>query len=468
MSPERDTDTGAVTGTVTGTGSGTEELGAAVDAWARAQQPRMVATRRHLHAHPELAFGEFETTSFLEQRLRAGGLEPHRLPTGTGLVCEVGSGDPVVVLRADIDALPLADLKNVPWASTREGLCHACGHDVHMTVVLGAALALASLDALPGTVRCVFQPAEEVVPGGATQVVASGILDGATRAFALHCDPSVAAGRVGLRTGSITAACDRVDVSLTGPGGHTARPQLTVDLVDALGRLITDLPALLSRQVDPRAGMSLVWGAVNAGVAANAIPQRGQLRGTVRVLDRDCWTSAEDLVRSLVERVAATTGATVEVDYVRGVPPVVNDPRSVALLRAAALETVGTDGVELSPQSMGGEDFGWFADVLPIALARLGTHGGGAPLDLHRGTFDVDERAIEVGIRLLARTALHALAADSAPARTGRRAPGDTRPRRAGAPDPQGSERQGAARGGGREKGRAAEDDGPGSAERAG
>jgi amidohydrolase len=400
-----------------------EELGTAVDEWVAGKHQQLVAVRRHLHAHPELAFAEFETTSFLEQRLRDVGLEPKRLPSGTGLVVEVGSGDPVVVLRADIDALPLADLKEVPYASSRENTCHACGHDVHTTVLLGVAMALASVGGasmdgteigdLPGTVRCVFQPAEESVPGGATEVVAAGVLDGASRAFALHCDPSLPAGSVGLRTGSITAACDRMDVTLTGPGGHTARPQLTVDLVDALGRLITDLPALLSRRVDPRAGMSLVWGAVSAGVAANAIPQRGHLRGTVRVLDREQWQSAEALLRSLVERVAATTGAEVEVDYIRGVPPVVNDPRAVALLRSAALETVGQERLVLSPQSMGGEDFGWFADVLPIALARLGTHGGGAPLDLHRGTFDVDERAIGVGVRLLARAALHALAADA-------------------------------------------------------
>jgi amidohydrolase len=407
------------------------KLGTVIDDWVVAHHHELVSVRRHLHAHPELAFLEYETTSFLEQRLRTAGLQPRRLATGTGLMCDVGTGEPVVVLRADIDALPLADLKDVPYASTREGLCHACGHDVHMTVVLGVALALATLDGIPGRVRCIFQPAEETVPGGATEVVASGILDGARRAFAVHCDPSVPAGKVGLRTGAITAACDRIDVTLLGPGGHTARPQLTVDLVDALGRLITDIPALLSRQVDPRAGMSLVWGAVNAGVAANAIPQRGHLRGTVRVLDRDAWQGAEELVRSLVTRVAATTGADVAVDYIRGVPPVINDPRAVALLRTAALQTVGSDSLVLSPQSMGGEDFGWFADVLPIALARLGTHGGGAPLDLHRGTFDVDERAIDVGVRLLARTALLALDADSAPERTGRRAPGDTSSRRA-------------------------------------
>jgi amidohydrolase len=415
-----------------------EKLGTAVDDWVSANHSRLVAVRRHLHAHPELAFAEFETTSFLEARLGEVGLKPRRLPTGTGLVCDVGSGEPVVVLRADIDALPLPDLKDVPYASTREGLCHACGHDVHMTVALGVAMALATLDGIPGTVRVVFQPAEESIPGGATEVVASGVLNGASRAFALHCDPSVPAGTVGLRTGAITAACDRIDITLTGPGGHTARPQLTVDLVDALGRLITDLPGLLSRQVDPRSGMSLVWGAVNAGIAANAIPQRGALRGTVRVLDRELWKDAEGLMRSLVERVAATTGADCDVDYVRGLPPVVNDPRAVALMRAAALETVGHERVVVTPQSMGGEDFGWFAEVLPIALARLGTHPGGPPLDLHRGTFDVDERAIGVGIRLLARTALHALEADAlsdpagppAPPRTRRPAPGDTSARR--------------------------------------
>ncbi|MGY1842612.1 amidohydrolase [Modestobacter sp. SYSU DS0875] len=393
-----------------------DDAGARLDDWTKEHHPELVAVRRHLHAHPELGFAEHETTAHLEQRLSAAGLRPRRLRSGTGLVCDVpGDPDgPVVVLRADIDALPLADLKDVPYRSTREGLCHACGHDVHTTVLLGVALALAAQERLPGTVRCVFQPAEEQLPGGGLAVVDEGVLTGATRAFALHCDPSLPVGQVGLRNGAITAACDRVEVTLTGPGGHTARPQLTVDLVHALGRVVTDVPGLLSRVVDPRSSLSLVWGAVSAGVAANAIPQTGTLRGTLRVLDRSVWGEAEDLVRRLVTEVAAGSGAEVAIEYVRGVPPVVNDPRSVALLRAAAIETVGGEGVVLSPQSMGGEDFGWFAEVLPIALARLGTAGSGPPLDLHRGTFDVDEAAIGVGVRLLARTALHALAADAA------------------------------------------------------
>ena len=393
-------------------------VGPLVDTWTDRHFAALVAVRRHLHAHPETGFEEHETTSYLEKRLRDVGLDPQRLPRGTGLVVEVGSGDPVVVLRADIDALPLPDLKDVPYASTRRGICHACGHDVHMTVLLGVALALASADGLTGTVRCVFQPAEEKIPGGGLEVVKAGVLDGATRAFALHCDPSVPVGQVGLRTGPITAAADHLEITLTGPGGHTARPHLTVDLVDALGRLITGVPGLLSRQLDPRAGMSVVWGAVEAGVAANAIPQRGVLRGTLRVLDREAWSGAEALVRTLVEQIAAATGASVEVDHIRGVPPVVNDAATVAFLRSAALSVVGADAVVHSPQSMGGEDFGWFADRLPIALARLGTHGGGPPLDLHRGTFDVDERAIGVGVRLMARAALHALDADRVPAQS--------------------------------------------------
>jgi amidohydrolase len=392
-----------------------DRAGAVVDDWVQVHDTELVAVRRHLHAHPELGFAEHATTDFLEQQLRAVGLEPRRLAGGTGLFCDVGGPDgPLVVLRADIDALPLPDLKDVPYASTRPGVCHACGHDVHTTVVLGVAQALATLGPLPGTVRVVFQPGEEQVPGGALEILREGLLAGARRAFALHCDPAVPVGLVGLRTGAITAACDRVEVTLTGPGGHTARPQLTVDLVHALGRVATEVPGLLSRLVDPRSGMSLVWGAISAGVAPNTIPETGLLRGTLRVLDRDAWGSAEELVRTLVTQVATASGAQASVEYVRGVPPVVNDPRNVALLRAAAVQTVGPEGVVLSPQSMGGEDFGWFAEAVPIALARLGTSGGGAPLDLHRGNFDVDERSLGIGVRLLARTVLEALAADAA------------------------------------------------------
>ncbi|MFW5420351.1 amidohydrolase [Nocardiopsis sp. CNT-189] len=375
----------------------------------------LIDFRRDLHMHPELAFAETRTTQRVEERLRAAGLAPRRLPDGTGIICDVGSGEgPTVALRGDIDALPLTDEKDVPYRSTVPGAAHACGHDVHTTALLGAGLFLAQqarAGALPGRVRLLFQPAEEL-PGGARAVIDAGGLDGVDRIFALHCDPRLLCGQVGLRTGPITAACDRIAVRLSGPGGHTARPHLTADLVYALAKVVTELPAALSRRVDPRAGFSLVWGRVSAGSAPNAVPDDGVAEGTVRCLDDDAWHAAPDILKELLDSVVAPYRATVEMDYRRGVPPTVNEAVSVRMLRDAAGQALGPEAVESTPQSLGGEDFAWYLEHVPGALARLGTHPVDATspmLDLHRGTFDVDERAIGVGVHLMAAAALTAL-----------------------------------------------------------
>lgn len=380
-----------------------------LDRWVDDHTDDLIAVRRHLHAHPELGFAENRTTELLASKLRAAGLKPQILPTGTGLTCDVGSGKPRVGFRADIDALPLRDQKDVAYRSTVDGICHACGHDAHMTIALGVAEALASAPELPGQVRLIFQPAEETIPGGGEVVVASGALDGLERVFALHCDPRLECGKIGLLAGPITAAADSVEVTLRGPGGHTARPHLTVDLVDALARIVTTVPGLLSRQVDPRAGLSLVWAAIGAGIAHNTIPESGQLRGTVRVLRREAWDGAEKLIRGLIQQVVAPTGAEVEIQYQRGVPPVVNDAWSIELLRSGVLDALGPDGVAETAQSMGAEDFGWYADVAPIALARLGTAVAGRELDLHQGSFDIDERALAIGVRVMTHTLLTSL-----------------------------------------------------------
>src|SRR5690606_19274698 len=303
-----------------------------LSSWLNIHGEELAAVRRQLHTHPELGFAEHQTTDLLMRRLTAAGLQPRRLPRGTGLAVDIGSGSRTVALRADIRALPVPDLKDVPYRSTVDGVCHACGHDVHTTVALGAALALADVPQLPGRVRVIFQPAEEIM-GGAREVIAAGELDGVERAFALHCDPRLPVGQIGLRTGPITAACDLVEVHITGPGGHTARPQLTIDLVDTLSRIATDVPALLARQIDIRSGFSLVWGAIQAGSPPNVIPSEGVLRGTVRVLDHAAWADAEKYVRGVVADVAALSGVGVEVHYERGVPPVVNNPTSVRLMR---------------------------------------------------------------------------------------------------------------------------------------
>ncbi len=382
--------------------------------WLAGHADDLVTWRRDLHAHPEVAYNEHRTTAQIEAVLRSFGLAPKRFAVGTGVICDLGPGPRYTALRADIDALPLPDRKDVAYASTIEGVCHACGHDAHTAILLGVAgllsgglasggLASRAAD-LPGSVRLIFQPAEERMPGGAMAAVSEGALDGVDQIFALHCDPKLDSGRVGLRVGAITAAFHQIDVRLRGPGGHTARPQLTVDLVYALGLLATELPGLLSRRVDPRSALSLVWGAVAAGSAANAIPQTGSLKGTLRMLDPELWDSLEPLVAELIAQLVAPTGATVEVTYDRGVPAVTNDARLVALQSRAALGALGPDSVADTAQSMGGEDFAWYLRTVPGSMARLGVKRPGArdELDLHQSSFDIDEQALAVGVRFTA------------------------------------------------------------------
>src|SRR5580704_16837463 len=320
-----------------------DDVTAELDAFLAGHSGELIEFRRDLHAHPEIGYHEHRTTRRVALRLAAGGLRPMILPKGTGLIVEIsGPGaapdGPLVALRADLDALPITDEKAVAYRSTVPNACHACGHDVHTTILLGAGLFLAAqaeAGALPGRVRLIFQPAEEV-PGGALDVLAAGGIAGVDRIFALHCDPRLEVGKIGSRSGPITAACDKITVRVTGPGGHTARPHLTADLVYALGKIITELPAALSRRVDPRSSLSLVWGRVSAGTAANAIPDDGVAEGTVRCLDDKAWHEAPDLLKALLESVASAYGVLAELTYARNVPPTVNEAISTAMFEAAA------------------------------------------------------------------------------------------------------------------------------------
>ncbi len=400
------------------------------------REPELIRFRRDMHSHPELGRRELRTTGLIVGALQAAGLAPKVLPLGSGVICDI---DPVFeesalaageqshsmhprgrfALRADIDALPIQEASELPFRSVIEGVSHACGHDVHTTTVLGAGLFLAEeaqAGRLTRPVRLIFQPAEELLPGGAIDMVEAGALDGVGSIIGVHCDPKVDAGKIGLRSGALTAACDTLTLRLSGPGGHTARPQLTVDLVYALAALVTELPAALSRRMDPRAGVSLVWGAINAGNAANAIPQFGEVRGTLRAMDQRAWSLAPDLILELVDSIAAIYGAKTELEYVRGVPPVVNDEHVVELMREAAHRVMaapggaGSEGIVPVEQSMGGEDFSWYLQQVPGAMARLGvrTPGDPTPRDLHQPTFHADEAAIPVGVRFFAEAALAA------------------------------------------------------------
>lgn len=393
---------------------GADPLPGQLDRWLAARGAELVAVRRHIHAHPELSHQEYETAGLVARELAAVGLQPRLLPGGNGVICDIGTGDRVIALRADLDALPLPDPKEVEYRSTVPGVTHACGHDVHTTILLGVGLALAQLDEqgeLPGRVRLVFQPAEEATPSGAPEVISAGGLKDVAAVFGLHCAPQLPTGIVGVRSGPFTAAADKVEVRLTGPGGHTARPHLTVDLVHALGRLVVDVPALLDRRVDPRAGLSMVFGAVHAGEAANAIPGTGVARATVRVLNREAWKAAPELVTQLVQDVAAATGAEADVSYTRGVPPVINDRMATAVIAGAAGAALGSERVTEAEISMGGEDFAFYLEHVPGAMIRLGTGITGADqMDLHQASFDVDERAIAHGVRVMMHTALAGLA----------------------------------------------------------
>ncbi|MFF3569410.1 M20 family metallopeptidase [Nocardia jiangxiensis] len=379
-----------------------------VDAWLRENADDLIGWRRHLHTNPELSRTEFATTEFVESWLVKAGLEPRKLPTGTGLLCDIGPDGPRIGLRADMDALPLQEYTGLPFASTVPGVSHACGHDAHTAILLGAASALAEVPHLPVGVRLVFQHAEEVMPGGAIDMVAVGAMEGVSRTFALHCDPRLEAGRVGVRVGAITSAADTVELVLDSPGGHTSRPHLTSDLVYAIGTVITGLPGLLSRRIDPRTSTVMVWGAVSAGKAPNAIPQTGMLTGTVRTGDHATWSLLEPMVREIVDGLLAPTGVRYQLNYKRGVPPVVNEEQATRMLEDA-IRALGPDALADTPQSGGGEDFSWYLEQVPGAMARLGVWSGhGEQLDLHQPTFDLDERALAVGVRVLTNLVLNA------------------------------------------------------------
>ncbi|MCI3275948.1 amidohydrolase [Streptomyces cylindrosporus] len=391
---------------------GEAELPGALPEALRAE---LVAFRRDLHMHPELGNQEFRTTAAIKARLEKAGLKPRVLAIGTGLVCDIGEWDggrPMLALRADIDALPIPDTKSeCSYRSTVPDRAHACGHDVHTTVVLGAGLVLAELHKqgkLPRPVRLLFQPAEEVLPGGAADAIECGVLDGVGRIVAVHCDPKVDAGRIGLREGAITSACDRLEVALDGPGGHTARPHLTTDLVTAAARVAIDVPALVGRRADTRSGLAVTWGRIESGHAPNVIPQHAELSGTVRCLDIAAWRQAPDLVVAAIDEVANLHGAKSEINYVRGVPPVVNDGDVTGLLRDAMTARRGAQSVEGTEQSLGGEDFSWYLEHVPGAMARLGvrTPGERTVRDLHQGDFDADESAITVGVELFTAAAI--------------------------------------------------------------
>ncbi len=404
---------------------------AAVERQVDSDRDLLVALRRRLHAHPELSGDETATTELIMDQLTGLGLAPIRLAVGTGVVCDVPVGaarsgsdgstpgpvGPVVALRADIDALAMQDDKQVAYRSQVPGVAHACGHDVHTTVLIGVARALAGLGDradVSGTVRLIFEPSEESVPGGAVDVINEGWLAGVSSVYGLHCDPKLDVGLLGCRTGAVSSAADLVEVRLRGPGGHTARPALTLDLVGVLAELVVGIQPALDRRTGKGGVLQAVFGAIHAGEASNVIPALGLLRGTLRTPDHAIWLEAPALFESAVADVLEGVAATFEVRHRRGVPPVVNTGPETDLLARVAARTLGPEAAVPTVQSMGGDSFAWYLERVPGSYGRLGVHPVGSDLDrldLHASTFDVDERAIGYGVSVLTAAALESLRA---------------------------------------------------------
>lgn len=391
-----------------------EVLRTRIAAGARELSSNLVAWRRHLHRHPELSQQETKTTEYAARHLRALGLNPILEPGKTGLFVDVvGREDGGrVALRADIDALPIPDAKDVPYRSTVEDVSHACGHDAHTAMLMGAAQLACSLgDALPGTVRLIFQPSEERNPGGADEMIRRGVMDGVDSIMALHMAPELPTGTIGLRPGAITASVAAFTITVRGRGGHPARPHLAVDPVLVVATLVRDIMLAMGRRLDVREPVLVTIGEIHGGRAPNVIPGSASLAGSVRTASMSQMDRVPDLIRELANAATATWGGSYELDFRKGSNPVHNDPALVHRVRNLVAELLGAEYNRwVDKPSMGGEDFSHYLEHAPGLMARLGTTAKGEPApDLHTNTFDIDENALWHGVAVMTGAAVEML-----------------------------------------------------------
>lgn len=372
----------------------------------------LTAWRRHLHTIPELDFDLFETSDFVAERLEAIGVdEIHRGIARTGIVALIRGRAPgaVVGLRADMDALPITEETGAPWASRRAGRMHACGHDGHTTILLGAARHLARTRTFAGTVALIFQPSEEM-SGGGRVMVEEGMMErfGISRVFGLHNVPNLAFGHVATRPGSLLAAADEFRITLRGRGGHAAYPDEALDPVPGLLELGMALRQLTARRIDARDPAVLGLTVLEASRATNVIPETARLAGTVRTLSTRARDLLEEEVRRLAGGIAAAHGLSAEIDYQRGYPVTVNDPGSAALVARVAEGLFGAGNVTADcPPELGSEDFSYMLEARPGAFFFLGTGPGAG---LHSPRFDFNDEAIPHGAALFVALAEAALA----------------------------------------------------------
>lgn len=389
------------------------ELSERMDALLRQALPELIAFRRDLHAHPELSWEEHRTASKIEEQLQRLGVS-FRRAVGTAVIVDIpGNEDlPHVIYRGDIDALPILDTKDpdtVPYSSSNQGKCHACGHDVHSTIALAVTMAIQGVQKeLRAPVRIIFQPAEEVLPSGAAALGEAGELNAASAALALHVDPSRDVGEVAWLTGPITSATDTFDIRVRGSAGHSARPHLAHDAIAAAAEIVNQIYGLARRHINPLHTAVLSVGQIEGGVAPNVVSGSARLRGTLRTLNLEDRMPLHIALRQTASAAAALHGCLSETDISLGAPPVRNDVQLALLVRESSVAVLGTDAVyPLEFPSTGAEDFGVFSDYMRTFMLRLGCGVvGQRRLHLHEEGFDLDEGCILIGAQIMARSIL--------------------------------------------------------------
>ncbi|RDC64720.1 M20 metallopeptidase family protein [Adhaeribacter pallidiroseus] len=383
---------------------------------AREFAPEIVQVRQHLHANPELSFQEYQTAAFVTDKLNSFGLEPIAMAE-TGVTALIQGRNPdkkVVALRGDMDALPITEQNEVPYKSKNEGVMHACGHDVHTSSLLGTARILSQLrDQFEGTIKLIFQPGEELIPGGASLMIKEGVLQNPAPAaiFGQHVFPQLPAGKVGVRSGMYMASADELYITVTGKGGHGAMPEMNIDPVLITAHLIVALQQIVSRVASPKTPTVLSFGKVIANGATNIIPNEVKVEGTFRTMDEKWRAEAHVKMKKMAEQLAEAMGGSCDFEIRRGYPYLENSPSLTKKMRLAAESYLGKENVVDLDLWMAAEDFAYYTQQIDACFYRLGTRNEerGITSSVHTPTFDVDETALETGIGLMAWLALSEL-----------------------------------------------------------
>jgi amidohydrolase len=380
-----------------------------IKALASKYAPEFIDVRHHLHANPELSYEEFETSKFVQQQLAALKID-YEIKASTGVIGIIKGKNPekkVIALRADMDALPIREENKVSYKSKKEGVMHACGHDVHTTCLLGAAKILKELQTeWEGTVKLIFQPGEEKNPGGASLLIREGVLQNPAPAaiFGLHVHPGLEVGKLSFRDGKVMASADELYLTIKGKGGHAASPHVCIDPIVIASHLIISLQQVVSRHNNPQNPTVLSITAVNGGTTTNVIPDEVKLKGTFRAMDEEWRVKGHGLIRKMATELVESMGGELDLVIDVGYPSVYNNENLNSLARQMAADYIGTGNVEETEKRMGAEDFGYYSQQIPGCFFRLGVMNKqkGIISGVHTPTFDIDESAIETGIGIMA------------------------------------------------------------------